>query len=147
MIDKERAVGAAEEILASERHRLAEIQNARAAKVPSWARVPGFDLLEPRHQAAIYRCAERTVQRNTAFQALSVGWLLSMALTWYFAPDDGAAYATAIAMLGVIGVFALRAVFIRPVIRRLLTGHQSWVSCAGSEARPLARSGPLPKEP
>ncbi len=92
MINKEKAIAAAEEILAIERSRLIELQNARAPRVPASLRVHGLSSLEPRHQAALLREAEKTVQAAWALYAWAVAWVTSVAIVWYFSSAGHATF-------------------------------------------------------
>lgn len=120
MISKEKAAVAAEELLAIERGRLAEIQNTSAPKVPVWLWVDGLSSLEPRHRAALLREAERVVQGGMAFQAWAVAWVASIAIAWYFSSSGQPTLRPLLAFAPAIGVLGLRRWFVRRELKRLV---------------------------
>lgn len=121
MINKEKAIAAAEEILAIERSRLIELQNVRAPRVPASLRVLGLSSLEPRHQAALLREAEKTVQRAWAFNAWALAWVTSVAIVWYFSSSGKASFGLLWAIAPALGVLGLRSWFIRRALSRLVS--------------------------
>ena len=125
MINKEKATAAAEEILALERSRLVEIQNARAPRVPTSLRVRGLALLEPRHQAALLREAKKTVQGRWALQAWAVAWLTSVAIAWHLSSAGQTTFGLAWVAAPALGVFGLRTWFIRQELIRLVSAQSS----------------------
>ncbi len=125
MISKEKAIAAAEEILESERTRLVELQNARAPRVPGSLRVPGLSSLEPRHQAALLREAEKNVQLKWAFKAWAGAWVISVAIVWYFTSAGQPTFGLLWAIAPALGVLGLRSWFIRRELSQLLTSTVS----------------------
>lgn len=128
MISKEKAIAAAEEILATERSRLADLQNAHAPQVPASLRVPGLSYLEPRHQAALLRAAEKRVQVKWAFIAWAAAWLASVAIVWYFSSASKSTFGLLWAIAPALGILGFRSWFIRRELTRLLsapTSHQA----------------------
>ena len=125
MIDREKAIAAAEEILEFERSRLADAQNASAPRVPLALRVNGLSELEPRHQAALIREAERAVQRKWSFQAWGVAWLASVVIVWYASSIGQQAFGLVWAMAPALGVLGIRNWFIRRELRRVISGPSS----------------------
>lgn len=128
MIDKQKAIAAAEEILAIERSRLVELQNARAPLVPASLRVHGLSSLEPRYQAVLLREAENTVQAAWAFNAWAVAWLTSVAIVWYFSSTGQTTFGLLWAIAPALGVLGLRRWFIRRALTRLVSApisHQA----------------------
>lgn len=121
MISKEKAIAAAEEILAMERGRLIELQNARAPRVPDWLRVHGLSSLEPRHQAALLREAEKAVQATWAFYAWGVAWVTSVAIVWYLSSAGQPTFGLLWAIAPALGVLGLRSWFIRRALSRLVS--------------------------
>jgi hypothetical protein len=125
MIDREKAMAAAEEILAFERSRLADTQNANAPKVPAGLRVSGLSALEPRHQAALIREAEKSVQGKWSFQVWGMAWVASVAIVWYSSSTGQHAFGLLWAMAPALGVHGIRNWFIRRELRRLVSGSTS----------------------
>lgn len=121
MISKEKAIAAAEEILAMERGRLIELQNASAPRVPGWLRVHGLSSLEPRHQAALLREAEKAVHATWAFYAWGLAWVTSFAIVWYLASAGQPTFGLLWAIAPALGVFGLRSWFIRRALSRLVS--------------------------
>lgn len=121
MISKEKAIAAAEEILAMERSRLAVLQNAHAPRVPGSLRVRGLSSLEPRHQAALVREAEKNVQARWAFKAGAAAWVTSVAIVWYFSSADQATLGLLWQIAPLLGVLGLRRWFIRRELSCLLS--------------------------
>jgi len=131
MIEKEKAIAAAEEILDIERSRLVELQNARAPRVPASLWVRGLSSLEPRHQAALLREAEKTVQAAWAFNAWAVAWITSVAIVWYFSSAGQATFGLLWATAPALGVLGLRRWFIRRALSRLVSAPSSREAIGG----------------
>lgn len=121
MISREKAIAAAEEMLAIERSRLIELQNANAPKVPYWARVHGLSSLDPRHQAALLRDAKKTVRATWAFYAWGVAWVTSVAIVWHLSSVGQPTVGLLWAIAPGLGVFGLRSWFIRQALGRLVS--------------------------
>ena len=121
MISKEKAIAAAEEILAMERSRLIELQNARAPRVPNWLRVHGLSALEPRHQAALLREAEKAVQATWALYAWGLAWITSVAIVWCLSSPGQPTFSLIWAFAPALGVFGLRSWFIRRALSLLVS--------------------------
>ena len=120
MISKEKAIAAAEEILAMERSRLIELQNARAPRVPYWFRVHGLSALEARDQAALLREAQKAVQATWAFYAWGLAWITSVAVVWYLSSAGQPTFSLIWAFAPALGVLGLRSWFIRRALSRLV---------------------------
>jgi hypothetical protein len=125
MIDREKATAAAEEILTIERSRIADAQNANAPKVPLGLRITGLSALEPRHQAALIREAERAVDRKWSFQAWAIAWVASVAILWYLSSIGQQAFGLIWAMTPALGVLGIRHWFLRRELRRVVLGSTS----------------------
>lgn len=125
MINKDEAVAAAEEIVALERERLAEIQDARAPRVPVWLRVSSLSSLEPRHQTTILREAEKTVQGKGSFRVWAVAWVATIGLVWYFLNSGQHSLGSLWALAPALGVFGIRGWFVRRELSRLISAGKS----------------------
>lgn len=131
MISKEKAIAAAEEILAIERSRLTELQNARAPRVSALLRVHGLSSFEPRHQAALLREAEKTVQAAWPFYAWAVAGVTSVAIVWRFSSAGQPAFGLLWAFAPAIGLLGLRSWFIRRALSRLVSAPISRKAMGG----------------
>lgn len=119
MISREKAIAAAEEIIATERRRLNEIQNAGAPRVPAFLRVPGLSFLEPRHQAALLRRAEKNVEAKWSYRLWCLALIAGISVTWYVARDSEFTFGPLWVLAPVFGVFLLRRLFVRSELRAL----------------------------
>jgi len=123
MISKEKAIAAAEEILAIERSRLIERQNARAPRVPDWFRVHGLSALERRHQAALLREPKKAVKATWALYAWGLAWITSVASVWYLSSPGLPTFSLIWAFAPALGVLGLRSCFIRRALSRLVSAQ------------------------
>ena len=121
MINKDKAIAAAEEILAVERRRVNEQQNEKAALIPVSLRVHGLSSLEPRHQAALMREAEKTVHAKWALKAWAVAWVASISIVWFFSSSDQSKFGLLWVITPALGVLWLRHWFIRRELNRLVS--------------------------
>ena len=125
MISKEVAAAAAEKIIALERARLAEIQDARAPRIPVPLRVEELSSLAPRHQAALVREAERVMERRLSYWAWAFAWLASIAIVWYFSRSDQRTPQLLWSFAPAIGVLGIRRWFQRRELKRLASARST----------------------
>jgi hypothetical protein len=121
MISKEVAAAAAEEIIALERARLAEIQDAKALHIPMLLRVEGLSTMAPRHQAALLREADRGFERKLSFWAWVLAWLASIAIVWYYSQAGTSSTPLLWAFMPAVGVLSIRRWFQSRELQRLLS--------------------------
>ena len=121
MISKEKAIAAAEEILAMERSRLIELQNARAPRIPDWFWVHGLSALELRHQAGLLREAKKAVRATWAFYAWWFAWITSVAVLWCLSSAGQPTFSLIWVFAPALGVLGLRSWFVRRALSRLVS--------------------------
>lgn len=124
MLTRDQATRIADSIVSVERQRSADIQNAKARRVPIWLQSPHLSLLEPRHQDALVRQAERLLRASVGYWLCLLAWFSCIALCWYFGRIAGPLLFPAFALVPILGVLIIRALFVRRELARLLSTPQ-----------------------
>lgn len=125
MISRKEANAAAEQVLAFERRRLVELQNARAPRVPAFLRVRGLSSLEPRDRAALLRRAQSNVLAKGWFVFWAAAWFAGVAISWYLTQDGQSSLGPLWVGVAGVGVVVLRYGFVRRELSRLVSESTS----------------------
>jgi len=121
MITKESANSLADEVIANERTRIADDQDAKATRIPLTLRVDGLLRLAPRHQAELLHIASKAVNQNLAFQLAGVVWVASVALLWYFVQPVERTLMPTWTLTPLLGVLVIRRWFVRKELKHLVS--------------------------